>query len=112
MLRAEVIEVRDKPSHPVGTISVDAFGHTPVYEDRGIRKRALIALGKVDFAYPDELIPKEAGVTVLGASSDHTILDVEDAERDIQVGDILEFELCYATMVFITNSDNIEKVYI
>lgn len=112
VLRAEVIEVRDKPSHPVGTISVDAFGHTPVYEDRGIRKRALIALGKVDFAYPDELIPKEAGVTVLGASSDHTILDVEDAERDIQVGDILEFELCYATMVFITNSDNIEKVYI
>ena len=34
-LQAEVIEVRDKPSHPVGEIMFDAFGNRPQYEDRG-----------------------------------------------------------------------------
>ena len=28
-LKAEVIEVKDKPTYPIGTIAVDAFGHTP-----------------------------------------------------------------------------------
>lgn len=111
-LQTEVIEVKNKPTYPVGEIMFDAFGNKPTYEDRGIRKRALVALGKVDYAFPEELIPREEGITVVGASSDHTILDVEDAKRDIKVGDIIEFDLCYATMVYITNSDNIEKVYI
>ena len=111
-LRAEVIEVKDKPTHPVGEIMFDAFGNQPAYEDRGIRKRALLALGKVDYAFPEELIPREAGITVLGASSDHTILDVEDYDGTIEVGDVIEFDLCYATIVYVTNSNNIEKVYI
>lgn len=111
-LRAEVIEVKDKPTHPVGEIMFDAFGNQPTYEDRGIRKRALLALGKVDYAFPEELIPRETGITVLGASSDHTILDVEDYDGTIEVGDVIEFDLCYATIVYVTNSNNIEKVYI
>lgn len=111
-LRAEVIEVKDKPTHPVGEIMFDAFGNQPTYEDRGIRKRALLALGKVDYAFPEELIPREKGITVLGASSDHTILDVEDYDGTIEVGDVIEFDLCYATIVYVTNSNNIEKVYI
>lgn len=111
-LRTEVIEVKDKPTHPIGEIMFDAFGKKPTYEDRGIRKRAIVGLGKVDYAFPDDLLPRAKGVTVIGASSDHTILDVEDAEREVRVGDIIEFDLCYATMVYITNSNNIEKIYI
>ena len=111
-LRTEVIEVKDKPTHPVGLITVDAFGDTPEYEDRGIRRRALLGLGKVDYAFPEKLIPRIKGIEVLGASSDHTILDVEDAETKLEIGDIVEFDLCYATMVYVTNSANIEKVFI
>ena len=111
-LRCEVIEVKNKPTHPVGEIFVDAFGNKPTYEDRGIRKRALLAIGKVDYAFIDELILNEEGAFVVGASSDHTIIDVEDAKRDIKLGDILEFDLCYATIVYITNSPNIKKVFI
>ena len=81
-LKAEVIEVKDKPSHPVGTIAVDAFGHTPTYVDRGMRRRALLAMGKVDYGDPSELLPLEKGIEVLGASSDHKIIDVENAEKD------------------------------
>ncbi|MDD6646447.1 MAG: alanine/ornithine racemase family PLP-dependent enzyme [Firmicutes bacterium] len=111
-LRAEVIEVKDKPTHPVGEIMFDAFGNKPEYEDNGIRKRALLGLGKVDYAFPEDLEPRMKGIRVLGASSDHTILDVEDAEHEVHVGDIIEFDLSYSTMVYVTNSDNIEKVFI
>lgn len=111
-LRCEVIEVKNKPTHPVGEIFVDAFGNKPTYEDRGIRRRALLAIGKVDYAFTDDLILNEDGAFIVGSSSDHTIVDVEDAKRDIKVGDVLEFDLCYSTMVYITNSPNIKKVFI
>lgn len=111
-LKAEVIEVKDKPSHPVGTIAVDAFGHTPIYVDRGMRRRALLAMGKVDYGDPSELLPLEKGIEVLGASSDHTIIDVEDAEKDWKVGDIMEFDICYATIVYLTNCRNVNIAYV
>lgn len=111
-IQAEVIEVRDKPSHPVGEIGVDAFGHTPVYVDRGIRRRALLALGKVDYGDPAELLPLEAGIEVLGASSDHTIVDVQDAARTYRVGDVMTFGVNYATLIHLTNSRNVQIAYI
>lgn len=111
ILRAEVIEVRDKPTHPVGEIMFDAFGNQPTYVDRGIRRRALIGVGKVDYGAPEDLIPLNDKIEVLGASSDHTILDVEDA-GDIRVGDTIDFEICYSNIVYVTNSANINKVYI
>lgn len=109
-LKAEIIELKDKPSYPVGQLSFDAFGNVGTYTDRGIRKRALLGLGKVDVAFPDMIYPRDKRVEVLGASSDHLILDVEDAERAFQVGDIIEFDLCYATIVYATNSPNVRIV--
>ena len=111
-LRAEVIEVKDKPSHPVGEIGFDAFGQQVQYEDRGIRRRALVGLGKCDYGDPSELICCEEGAEVLGASSDHTILDVQDVKRDLQVGDIIEFDIKYATLGYLTTSPNLDKVSI
>lgn len=110
-LRAEIIEVKEKPSYPVGELSYDAFGQVGVYEDRGKRKRALAALGKVDFAYPDMLMCRDEDIEIMGASSDHLILDVENCPGEIQVGDLVEFDLCYATMVFATSSENIHLTF-
>ncbi|MBQ9646809.1 MAG: alanine racemase [Oscillospiraceae bacterium] len=106
-LRAEVIECRDKPSFPVGQLTVDAFGREGHYEDRGIRRRALIAVGKVDYGDPADLFPRMSGVEVLGASSDHTILDVEAVKDRIKVGDILEFDVNYASLVNLTNTPGV-----
>ncbi len=111
-LQAEVIEAREKPSYPQGEIMFDAFGNKPEYEDLGVRKRALLALGKVDYAYPELLLPRDKDMKVLGASSDHTILDVQDCKHDYKVGDVVEFDLCYATIVYATNSPNVDIVYI
>lgn len=111
-LKAEVIEVKDKPTHPVGAIGINAFGHTPQYEDRGIRRRALLAMGKVDYGDPSELLPLEKGVEVIGASSDHTIVDIEEAERDFKVGDIMEFDVNYSTVIYLTNCRNVHIAYV
>ncbi|HBL50374.1 MAG TPA: alanine racemase, partial [Firmicutes bacterium] len=32
---AEIVEVREKPSLPIGRIAQDVFGNVPVFEDRG-----------------------------------------------------------------------------
>lgn len=106
-LKAAVIEVKDKPSHPVGEIFMDAFGNFPTYTDRGMRRRALLGLGKVDLSNIERLLPRAEGIEVLGGSSDHTILDIEDNHDNIQVGDILEFDLNYTTMVFLTSSRSV-----
>lgn len=111
-LKAEVIEVKTKPSYPVGEIFIDAFGNTGSYEDRGIRKRALLGIGKLDICNPDKLLPRLKNIEILGGSSDHTILDIEENTDNIQVGDILEFDLCYTTMLYLTASKNVEKKFI
>lgn len=111
-LKAEVIEIKDKPSYPIGSITIDAFGNKPVYVDRGVRKRALVAIGKVDFGNIDGIYPKESGVEIVGASSDHTILDIENASRSIRVGDVLTFGMTYASLVFLTNSKSVSIHFI
>lgn len=110
-LKAEIIEIKTKASHPVGNITVDAFGHKNEYEDRGMRKRALVAAGKVDYCDFHDIYPRDEGVEVIGASSDHTILDIQDAERDLKVGDIVEFDIRYGSGVFLTNSPNVKHVF-
>jgi len=109
-LRAEVIECRDKPSFPVGQLTVDAFGHVGHYEDRGVRRRALAAVGKVDYGDWADLRPRMAGIEILGASSDHTILDVEAVKDRIKVGDVLEFDVNYGSLVNLTNTPGVALV--
>ncbi|GAB1475569.1 ornithine racemase Orr [Bacillota bacterium] len=103
-LRGEIIEIKDKPSYPVGDLFVDCFGNKGVYIDRGIRKRAILGMGKVDFCLDSQLEPRLPGVEVLGSSSDHLIVDIEECKENLKVGDILEFDLRYSTMVFLTGS--------
>lgn len=101
-LTAEVVEVREKPSYPQGEFCIDAFGHTPVYEDRGIRLRALLALGRADVGELETLEPCEPGITVTGGSSDHCILDVTDCPRQLAVGDQVSFHLRYSHLLYLS----------
>lgn len=111
-LRAEVIEVKTKPTYPVGEIAYDAFSHKCEYEDHGIRKRALLGVGRIDYGDITEIVPRVSGIEVIGASSDHTIIDIEDYDGELKVGDILEFDLIYSAMVYACSSNNVNKVYI
>ena len=110
-LHMEVVECKSKPSYPVGEQTVDAFGRTREYTDRGIRLRALCAAGRVDYGDPFDLTPRRSGVEVLGASSDHTILDVEEAHPTVCVGDVLDFDVSYGSAVYLTNTPEVHIVY-
>ena len=110
-LRAEVVEVKDKPTYPIGEFAIDAFGRKPVYEDRDIRRRAILALGRADVGELESLIPREPGLTVIGGSSDHCIVDVEDCPRRLQVGDIVEFSLCYSHMLYATARSDMRIIF-
>ncbi len=112
-LKAEVVEVENKPSYPQGEFGKCEWGDVDgnKYVDRGIRKRAVLAIGRADCAQPERLRPRLKGIEILGASSDHTILDIEECEREIRVGDVLEFGLEYSTMLSLTGARDVEKIY-
>ncbi|MBU2699704.1 putative amino acid racemase [Sporomusaceae bacterium BoRhaA] len=107
-LRAEVIEVNSKPSIPTGTIGRDAFGNIPEFTDIGIRKRAIISMGKQDVNIEGiRLI--DGNLMILGASSDHLIIDITDSEQEIKVGGEIDFSLNYSGVLSVSDSKYVEK---
>lgn len=111
ILQAQIIELKEKPSLPIGEVGVDAFGEKPYYEDRGIMKRAIIGIGKQDTDL-GSMTPVDPQVEIMGGSSDHIILDVTHADKAYKVGDIVEFELGYGGMLKTATSPYVEKDYI
>lgn len=109
VLKAQIVEINEKPTYPIGELMVNAFGEHAHYEDRGIRKRAIIALGNQDVGDSSKLVPKDENIIVLGASSDHTILDIHDCKTEYKLGDAVEFNVLYQAMLFTTLSKYISK---
>lgn len=94
-LVAEVIESQVKPSLPWGEIAENAFGETLAVRDRGEVRQAIVALGRQDVD-PRGLVPP-AGIEVLGASSDHLVLDT--GAHQIAVGTEVRFQVDYAALL-------------
>lgn len=111
-LRAQVLEVKTKPSYPQGEFCINAFGDVPQYEDRGMRQRALLAIGGADAGDACKLLPRLSGAEIIGYSSDHSILDIEDCEEDINPGDVLDFDIRYPNMLALTGSPDLKRIYI
>lgn len=109
-LSVEIIEIKQKPSVPEDSNALDAFGNKPVFEDFGIRKRALCALGKQDVDF-SQLTPLDSGVRIIGGSSDHLILDLTEGATDYQLGDSVSFALNYGSALQCMTSDYISKQY-
>jgi len=108
-LQAEVVECKRKPSSPDGERGQPVDGRDRSFPDRGERTRAILALGTQD-TVPGELEPLLAGVDVLGASSDHTVLDVTDCDRRIVVGDTIGFRPGYNALVRSFTSEYVHAV--
>jgi predicted amino acid racemase len=109
VFEAEIIELYDKPSVPDGKIGQDAFGNVPMFEDKGIMKRAIIACGRQDID-PEGLIPL-GNYEVLGASSDHVIVDVTNYKYDLRIGDTLKFIPNYSALLRAYTSSYVKKYY-
>jgi ornithine racemase len=94
-LVAELIEVRTKTATPWGDLAQAAFGAPPVRRCGGLVRQGILAVGRQDVE-PDGLVPPE-GVTVLGTSSDHLVVDLGD--HGAVVGDELTFGVGYGGML-------------
>lgn len=108
-LQAQVVEIYDKPSQPIGVSGVNPFGEKiEVLKDKGLRKRAIIALGRQDIHF-QHMIPCDEKITLIGQSSDHTVLDVSDCTTDYREGDILTFRVKYGAILSGFTSDYVYK---
>jgi predicted amino acid racemase len=108
---APVIECLVKPSMPRGTSAQDAFGGRPVFLDRGDRRRAILAMGRQD-TVPEGLTPIDERVVVLGASSDHLVVDVHDLPEPPRLGDEIAFVPNYAATLAAFTSPYVEKRFV
>ena len=107
-LYAEVIEEKQKPSVPIGEIAEDAFGKTPAFINHGERERAILNIGREDVDV-DGLRPLDTRLAILGASSDHLIVDVTRAKEAIRMGDSIAFSLNYSALLAVMTSPYVEK---
>jgi hypothetical protein len=94
--------------HTYGEIAQDAFGHIPIFEDKGNMRRAVLALGRQDVDV--SAIKPRIEVNVLGASSDHLILDVKG--QSLKVGAEVRFDVGYSALLRAMMSPYVEKVYL
>ena len=99
-------------THPVGPIVVDCFCNRPTYEDRGIRRRAIAGIGRADVGDVMMLRPRTPGMTVVGGSSDHCILDVEDCHPCPRVGDVVDFDVIYLTMLYASAREDVAVKFV
>lgn len=105
-LTAEIIEISMKPAQPWGDRAQAAYGG-PVHHDRvGTVRQAILAIGRQDVD-PDGLAPPP-GITVLGMSSDHLVVDL--ADHSCAVGDELTFGVGYGALVRAMTSPFVTKV--
>ncbi|MGH4125213.1 MAG: ornithine racemase Orr [Clostridium sp.] len=110
ILKGEIVEIKNKPTIPTGNIGMDAFGNIPHFEDQGIRKRAIIAVGRQDIRL-EGLVPVDSDISIFGASSDHLILDITKCKKELLVGDIIDFNVDYGCLMAAMTSPYVEKYY-
>ena len=108
-LEAEIIELKDKPSIPIGQVGMNAFGKVPEFKDKGNILRAILSVGKQDVDH-NEIIPFD-NIDILGSSSDHIIVDVSNSVNLYEVGDIIKFRLTYASILSLMTSKYVSKYY-
>jgi predicted amino acid racemase len=109
-LITEIIEIKNKPSVPIGEIGLDSFGNKPSFVDKGVRKRAICAIGKQD-VFPQYMVPEDGDIVIIGASSDHLILDITDCHRPYQVGQMIFFKLKYGGILSSMTSEYVSKSF-
>ncbi len=106
-LITEVIESKIKPSVPYGNVHQDAFGNTPKFQDRGQIRRAILGVGIQDVLVSG-LTPM-LDIDILGASSDHIIVDAKQIE--LNVGNGVSFNLNYGALLSSMTSPYVIKKY-
>lgn len=104
---ARLVEVYDKPSKPEGKTGPNAFGEEVFFEDHGPMVRGILAIGRQD-TDAEGLSPLDESVRILGASSDHLLVDLTHT-KGYKVGDVLGFTPSYGALLKAYTSPYIVK---
>jgi predicted amino acid racemase len=108
VLHAEVLELKRKPSVPIGEQGEDAFGERPVFEDRGEMVRALLNVGREDVDVAG-IEPADSCMRVLGGSSGYLVVDVTAAAGGLRVGGDVAFSVNYRALLAAMTSAYVTK---
>lgn len=84
---------------------------TRFYRQGEKRKKVICAIGRQDFD-AETATPVDEGILILGASSDHLMLDVTDSVKEYKVGDIVELRLGYFSVLRAFTSPYVEKIFL
>lgn len=109
LLEAEIIECYEKPSYPIGEMTMDSFGNPPQIQDLGTIRRAILNIGKQD-VWIENLFPVDPKVKILGGSSDHLIVYLK--EDTYKLGDKVFFYLNYPGLLQVNTSKYVKKVFL
>jgi len=107
-LHAEILELKTKPSQPIGERSEDAFGHRIAFENHGDSERALVNIGREEVSV-EGITPRDPRLRVLGASSSYLVVDMTQAAAQFRVGDVLTFSLNYGALLTAMTSEYVKK---
>lgn len=106
---AEIIEIKEKPSAPIGEIGMDAFGQKPVFIDKGKRLRGILAAGREDINL-NGIIPRDRCISIFGGSSDHLLVDFTDCNKEYKIGNVIEFDVTYGGLLAAATSEYVAKI--
>jgi len=95
ILVAEIIEAKQKPITPRGSIAQTAFGDAKALHESGTIPQLLLVIGQMDTDTAG-LTPPD-GMDILGASSDHLI--VSAGKHVLSAGSEVEFQLNYSALM-------------
>jgi len=107
-LHAEILELKTKPSKPIGERGEDAFGHRIAFDNRGNIVRALVNIGREEVSV-EGIAPRDPRLRVLGASSSYLVVDMTQAAGQFRVGDVLSFSLNYGALLTAMTSEYVRK---
>lgn len=111
ILKAEIIELLEKPVVPEGVMAENPSGESFQIKQEDYGKtswRALLDIGLLDIS-PDFLIPIDKNMKQAGASSDILVIDLGKNPKKYKVGDYIEFKLKYMGALRLFNSDYVIK---
>ncbi len=111
-LYAEIIELREKPMIPDGTMGNNLNGEQVVFEEdpnsENTSYRAIIDVGLLDVD-ENHIFPTSKNVRLVGSSSDMMVVDLGDNPDNYKVGSLVEFNLDYMGILRIMSCDYVDK---
>ncbi|MGI6579673.1 MAG: alanine racemase [Saccharofermentanales bacterium] len=110
-LSSEIIENQRKNSQPTGPVGQNYQDQILEFEDIGIIRRIILALGSQDVDFSG-ITPQEKGIDYIGSTPDISIFDISKYNRDLVVGDKISFSLNYSALNRTFASDYVNKVLI